>query len=160
MKSVKIVRDGQEAEVIASDLHLFLQDGWEEVEKKQSEADRKKQYEQEQKEAEEARAEEEAALGRKKLEAEQAEKAAHARIEAELREKEERQQLEPQLAEDARIEQEKVDHRQKVQAMEDKNEIADYIKENFDTELDKRGSVESVKEKALKVIDESGRTDS
>lgn len=52
------------------------------------------------------------------------------------------------------------DHQSKIESMKDKDEVESYIKDNFGVELDKRGTLETVKEKALAVINESGRADS
>jgi len=51
------------------------------------------------------------------------------------------------------------EHSLKVMALDDKDAVESYIKEHFGAELDKRGSLETVKDKALAVINESGRTD-
>lgn len=52
------------------------------------------------------------------------------------------------------------DHQLKVMEFLDKDAIESYIKENFGVDIDKRGSLETVKDKALAVINESGRSDS
>lgn len=52
------------------------------------------------------------------------------------------------------------DHEAKIASLNDKDEVESYIKEHFGVDIDKRGSLETVKEKALAVINESGRSDS
>lgn len=52
------------------------------------------------------------------------------------------------------------DHSLKVMEFLDKDAIESYIKENFGVDVDKRGSLETVKDKALAVINESGRSGS
>lgn len=50
-------------------------------------------------------------------------------------------------------------HELHIMGLTDKDAVESYIKECFGVDLDKRGSLETVKDKALAVINESGRSD-
>lgn len=64
------------------------------------------------------------------------------------------------LGEDSAVDPLKIDHHSTVSGFLDKDAVESYIKEHFGVDIDKRGSLETVKEKALAVINESGRSDS
>lgn len=50
-------------------------------------------------------------------------------------------------------------HELHIIGLADKDAVESYVKENFGVDIDKRGSLETVKDKALAVINESGRAD-
>lgn len=56
-------------------------------------------------------------------------------------------------------EQEPEGHELHIIGLGDKDAVESYVKEHFGVDIDKRGSLETVKDKALAVINESGRTD-
>lgn len=51
------------------------------------------------------------------------------------------------------------DPEEHIIGLADKDAVESYVKENFGVDIDKRGSLETVKDKALAVINESGRAD-
>lgn len=50
-------------------------------------------------------------------------------------------------------------HELHIIGLADKDAVESYIKQNFGVDIDKRGSLETVKDKALAVVNESGRSD-
>lgn len=50
-------------------------------------------------------------------------------------------------------------HELHIIGLADKDAVESYIKQNFGADIDKRGSLETVKDKALAVVNESGRSD-
>lgn len=50
-------------------------------------------------------------------------------------------------------------HELHIIGLADKDAVESYVKEHFGVDIDKRGSLETVKDKALAVINESGRSD-
>jgi len=50
-------------------------------------------------------------------------------------------------------------HELNIIGLDSKDAVESYVKKHFSVEIDKRGSLETVKDKALAVINESGRPD-
>jgi hypothetical protein len=51
------------------------------------------------------------------------------------------------------------DHELAVMAMDTKDDVESFIKEHYGVDIDKRGSLDTVKDKAIGVINDSGRAD-
>jgi hypothetical protein len=153
--SIKIERNGEKGEVSETYLQDFLNDGWHRVgAKKDASLNEKQSKEETERSAQEQH--ERDILVAKAVEAKEEEhKLAMARIQAELDEFRRKEAEATKKTLDEAKEESHKRHEQKLLLLEDKDAIAEYVKENFDKDLDKRGSVEVVREKAVNIVRES-----
>lgn len=159
MGIVKVTRNGKQAEVVERYLPEFLKDGWKEVKNSKSgneqgldnQAIGEKLAEEEQ--------EREVLAAKARIKEDEERAMAIAKNEQEVKEYLEEHQPDPTEAHQKSVEAARKKHMDHVLAAEDKDTVVEYIKETFDEDIDKRGSLDTVKEKAKAVINESERVD-
>lgn len=149
--TVKVKRGSEEGEIDRRFLQDFLNDGWKEVKDDQEPKKTQKQLEEEARQHELDRDRQIAKARSAELKANEE---AMARIAAENEAAEDRRNDDIIDAQVESLESAQKDHETRVLGAEDKDEVADYIEENFDKKLDKRGELDKVQDKALKIIEE------
>lgn len=149
--TVKVKRGSEEGEIDRRWLPDFEKDGWKEVKDDQEPKKTQKQLEEEARQHELDRDRQIAKARSAELKANEE---AMARIAAENEAAEDRRNDDIIDAQVESLESAQKDHETRVLGAEDKDEVADYIEENFDKKLDKRGELDKVQEKALKIIEE------
>lgn len=146
---IKIQKDGKTAEVVDRFVGDFLKDGWSEVDEFEDELGAQSTEEAE-------RIAQEESFKKAQFELEAARKAIYDEEagQAEIERKKEADEL--RHSQDAinhsRV---NIDHAKNITELETKDDVEAYVKANFNKDLDKRGSLEVIKEKALLISKET-----
>ncbi len=145
---IKLRRNGVEAEVVDKYVGQFLADGWEKVSEFTGELGAKSTEE-----AEERAQEESLKQAHYELKDAEEEKDCQERGQAKI--EREKQELDRKHQQDAlNHSRGNIDHAKNIVDLEDKDAVREYVKANFNKDVDLRGSLEVVKEKALLISKE------